>query len=856
MIAEEAYVLSKSFTNNSLKGITGALAGKNCTIKSSTKTDGVTTVVFAWTADDGTEKTTTIQVNDGAKGDIGIGIDNVTINANSHLIVTLSDGSTIDAGLIQGGSGTDDYEDLINRPKIEGVDLIGNKTFEDLGVASATDLAQTNGHLQDKVDKTDIVTELSDASTDDEVVGALTAYNELQKLELANKEQFATASGDYITVNDSVNGKLVELGIKGNSVQKTYSGKNLLVYPYTDTTNVNSGVTFTDNGDGSITINGTNTTDQWLYFWLFGSSTSDESKRENLYGKQLVVSGLKTAVGSIKLESYYKTTDGKEYWVKPTGNDNDYFTITYPSKSEVALMNLAFVIYPNGVVNNVTVKPMIRLATETDSSYEPYVGGTPSPNPLYPQTINSVGDDGNLVVTSCGKNVLKNTNGDSFLHTGITYTKNSDGSISCTGTQTGHSYYPLNDDLKVDFKGKYILSGNTTTNSNEWGYCLFLQLELEDGSFRYIFNNNPDEVVADFSQYPTLKYVRPYIRVGKDAPALTDKTVTFYPMLRPYGTDGTYEPYHETTTTIPLSEPLRSIGDVKDEITYQDGKWGVLRRIKKLVADTPKLINPDGALTGTTYDILVNFEFDAQDSYNAVNKISDMSKHIFRNFQSINIWDKDECGVYISWAGSISARLSSSICGSTLDEVKAYFKNNPLIGQYVLATPVFESFTDQTLPYLSTYDGVTNISNDDALSAEMTVKYPTTDASGVGSQNESRIADIEETIRTSDRLIFAEELQTVLGVELTYITAVCRKKNGIAFVTISFDMTAGSIENKTIVDGVTALGLPKPLDSVNIVGGYADTFGGLIHFQPDGSIITRLNPSATNFKTSFSYIYE
>lgn len=112
MIAEEAYALSKSFTNNSIKGVTGALAGKNCIIKSATKADGVTTVVFAWTADDGTEKTTTIQVNDG----------------------------------------NNDYEDLINRPKIEGVDLIGNLTFENLGVASATDLAQTDEHLQDLAD--------------------------------------------------------------------------------------------------------------------------------------------------------------------------------------------------------------------------------------------------------------------------------------------------------------------------------------------------------------------------------------------------------------------------------------------------------------------------------------------------------------------------------------------------------------------------------------------------------------------------------------------------------------------------------------------------------------------------------
>lgn len=105
-------VLSKKYTDKSLQDITGTLAGKNCTIKSATKADGVTTVVFAWTADDGTEKTTTIQVNDG----------------------------------------NNDYEDLINRPKIEGVDLIGNLTFENLGVASATDLAQTDGHLQDLAD--------------------------------------------------------------------------------------------------------------------------------------------------------------------------------------------------------------------------------------------------------------------------------------------------------------------------------------------------------------------------------------------------------------------------------------------------------------------------------------------------------------------------------------------------------------------------------------------------------------------------------------------------------------------------------------------------------------------------------
>lgn len=38
-------------------------------------------------------------------------------------------------------------------------------------------------------------------------------------------------------------------------------GKNLIPYPYANTTRTENGVTFTDNGDGSITINGTPTTD-------------------------------------------------------------------------------------------------------------------------------------------------------------------------------------------------------------------------------------------------------------------------------------------------------------------------------------------------------------------------------------------------------------------------------------------------------------------------------------------------------------------------------------------------------------------------------------------------------------------
>ena len=234
----------------------------------------------------------------------------------------------------------------------------------------------------------------------------------------------------------------------------------------------------------------------------------------------------------------------------------------------------------------------------------------------------------------------------------------------------------------------------------------------------YAQNSSGDFVVlkveesAKFTCNDTWRYIGCY--VPKDT-TVTDETI--YPMLVEVNEDGTYsteyEQYKSSTTTIQLSEPLRAIGDIKDEITYQDGKWGVLRRIKKLVADTPTELNPSGSITGIAYDILVSFGTTCPDSYNVVYKKSDVSKHIFYNYQSKNVWSEDECGAFISWSGSTSARLSSSICGSTLDEVEAYFENNPLIGLYVLATPVFEPFAHQTLHDLCTYDGATTISTDD-----------------------------------------------------------------------------------------------------------------------------------------------
>ena len=66
MFAEEAYALSKRYTNKTVIGL-GGVKGANCTIKSVIKKNGQNIITFEWTSTDGSEtkETTQIVVDDG-----------------------------------------------------------------------------------------------------------------------------------------------------------------------------------------------------------------------------------------------------------------------------------------------------------------------------------------------------------------------------------------------------------------------------------------------------------------------------------------------------------------------------------------------------------------------------------------------------------------------------------------------------------------------------------------------------------------------------------------------------------------------------------------------------------------------
>ena len=66
--------------------------------------------------------------------DIDIEIDN---QSSIDTDIQTSDGE-IDTDIELSANGTNDYNDLVNKPSIEGVELIGDKTLEELGVEALT----------------------------------------------------------------------------------------------------------------------------------------------------------------------------------------------------------------------------------------------------------------------------------------------------------------------------------------------------------------------------------------------------------------------------------------------------------------------------------------------------------------------------------------------------------------------------------------------------------------------------------------------------------------------------------------------------------------------------------------------
>lgn len=192
------------------------------------------------------------------------------------------------------------------------------------------------------------------------------------KEDLSNKiTKFYASNQGETHITDSDNGKIMDMMVYGKSEQKQYSGKNLLNATL-QTTTVN-GVTCTNNGDGTYTLDGTANANA---VFNLGSVTFTGDTKYKICG---------CPQGGGIIERYHIEPYGSTNEQRDIGNGVIYSLSNDETKAIYIVVTIGF------RVNNLLFKPMITTdLTATYDDFEPYTGGIPSPNPDYPQEIKSV----------------------------------------------------------------------------------------------------------------------------------------------------------------------------------------------------------------------------------------------------------------------------------------------------------------------------------------------------------------------------------------------------------------------------------------------------------------------------------
>ena len=181
--------------------------------------------------------------------------------------------------------------------------------------------------------------------------------------------------------------------ISGTELTLNVCGKNLLKYPYYQTTRTVNGVTFTDNGDGTVTANGTA---------AGGNAIFRASGKWNLPKGKYAMSGCPDGGGSgkYKLGAYNSGVSG-EPSISADFGDGTSFELT-----EETNVGVWCVVFKGAAVNNLVFHPQLEFGSAA-TAYEPYSGAeykfTPDSNPYtVPADIRQLEGRNTLYVADSG----------------------------------------------------------------------------------------------------------------------------------------------------------------------------------------------------------------------------------------------------------------------------------------------------------------------------------------------------------------------------------------------------------------------------------------------------------------------
>ena len=477
--------------------------------------------------------------------------------------------------------------------------------------------------------------------------------------------------GTELTLNDTAEAPMPMSLAPSALSQYTTTGKQLIPYPYEDTTKSGGGINWTCNADGTILVNGSNTSGSTQFFNIHG--TND--------GGFILPAG--TYIFSLGIASKVRASiilydDSTTVCAISQNSENATFTLSEETKLRAFLA-----VNNNASVSYVLIQPMIRLSSIADSTYEPYTNG-PSPNPDYPQDIHTISGDNEIKVENINLWDEKWEIGGYNTTTGI----------KDTSQDKIRNKYPIS----CEPNAQYYVCINNSESSN------MIRTLYYDKNMNFISTvssiRNTTITTPANTYYMNVMCTTAYGTTYKNDICINTSNASI---------NGNYYPHQEQSRPLNLGDlEYSKIGDYEDEFVIPSGKNIFDLKAYLTTRNVSYTENIDGSITFTTSAALINqpLQFSVENTIVSLSgNVSSSTATNFR-FELLNsndetvanmngttitkIENKNCCKIRMSWGsgGTVTMNNIQLELGSTATtyepypDGKWYLKKN--VGKVVL----------------------------------------------------------------------------------------------------------------------------------------------------------------------------
>lgn len=451
---------------------------------------------------------------------------------------------------------------------------------------------------------------------------------------------------------------IMALQPKGNIEQATYTGKNLVNYTNWIGAYIgNDGNVYNDNSKkNALFVDYINVTSNTEYTMSFNASVNNIGISEYDSSKNFIK---RTLVAYDVLKGTVTTT-----------NNTTFIRISFNYNSSTEITD--------NIING--LNPIFETGN-VRTTFEPYVGGVPSPNPDYPQEVKTVTGDNTIKIT--GKNLFDKNNANilnGYINNSASVITSDTNSKSIYISCKPNTTYTIQKILTTRFRVGY------SSSVPEIGTTISGIISNYDATnITITTDNNAQYLVAWIYQTETnpLQNVLDTIQIEESETATT------------------YEAYQETICSLNLDEiELCKIGDYQDYFYKENYNWYKHSAIGKVVLDGTE----NWYTSGKAIKILLS-DVELTNVSNLYNYSGSLGNIAFCDYftQALpqRLYTSTSSRVYVGFGIAVNPSTSAGLFFAnndiSLTDFKTWLSTNNTTVYYVLETATDTQITDTTL---------------------------------------------------------------------------------------------------------------------------------------------------------------